>query len=234
MKLCSKERNARQRPERSAVLLRQLMVVISVLVSACAHHNLPSDNDIQRITQQATAVRNQDQHIRSQLQHYLQLHLEQHPLSDSSNSAAVKELWQQQQALDERNRRWAAEVLNTWGWPSKKRFDDVVARSLFLVIQHADVEFQQRFFPLVEQAVHKGDLDRPALALLTDRMLVNQGKPQRYGTQLQKEGDAALQFYPIEQPEQVDRRRATMGLGTLHEYADQLGIIWQPSNTEIE
>lgn len=59
--------------------------------------------------------------------------------------------------------------------------------------------------------------------MLTDRMLLAQGKPQRYGSQfLIKDGVPTL--HPTEDRVGLDARRAAMGLAPIADYACVLGV----------
>ena len=54
---------------------------------------------------------------------------------------------------------------------------------------------------------------------MEDRILMFEGKPQIYGTQLHSEtGAKDWKLYTLLEPEYVDKRRAEMGLGPLSEY----------------
>ena len=57
-----------------------------------------------------------------------------------------------------------------------------------------------------------GAFHRAHQALLTDRVLLARGKPQRYGTQLEGGMGAPLRLRPVEDPAGVDGRRAAMHL----------------------
>ena len=59
------------------------------------------------------------------------------------------------------------------------------------------------------------------LAYLMDRVLVNESKPQVYGTQFHVT-DGKQQPRPIRDPESVDKRRKAMGMSTLKEYTDMM------------
>jgi hypothetical protein len=59
-----------------------------------------------------------------------------------------------------------------------------------------------------------GEVSRQDLAYLTDRVLVNDGKKQRYGTQM----GMNFEPQPIEDAGNVDQRRAEVGLPPLAEY----------------
>ena len=61
------------------------------------------------------------------------------------------------------------------------------------------------------------------LALLIDRIRVRNGEPQLYGSQLHwDESAGAPIFFPIEDPANVNARRAEVGLGPIEEYAERI------------
>ena len=66
------------------------------------------------------------------------------------------------------------------------------------------------------------DASRGDLAYLIDRVRVAKNQPQLYGTQLgaDENGELAPRT-PIEDPNNVDSRRAEMGLSTLAEYYEE-------------
>ncbi len=58
------------------------------------------------------------------------------------------------------------------------------------------------------------------VALLTDRALVGQGKPQRYGTQfVGYDNTAAIKMQPTADIGKLDARRAAIGLPPMNIYA---------------
>jgi hypothetical protein len=82
------------------------------------------------------------------------------------------------------------------------------------VAQHADrqLHLQRRALALMTEAVHAGEADAAQLAMLHDRLLVNEGRPQIYGTQIAGIVNGAPVPWPCEHPEQMDQRRAEVGL----------------------
>ncbi len=56
------------------------------------------------------------------------------------------------------------------------------------------------------------------LAYLTDRVLVNEGRKQVYGTQTEEGPDGKLRPMPVEDPKGLDRRRKSVGLGSERSY----------------
>ena len=69
----------------------------------------------------------------------------------------------------------------------------------------------------MQAAASRGEAPAVSVAYLTDRVLVNEGKPQRYGTQMTMQGDQIVPK-PIEDAEHVDARRASVGLPPMAEY----------------
>ena len=70
-------------------------------------------------------------------------------------------------------------------------------------------------------------------ALLFDRVLVSDGKPQIYGTQAKLENNK-LTFYPIKDATKADKRRKKIGLPPLAEYLKELEEIYRlPTTNKI-
>jgi hypothetical protein len=73
------------------------------------------------------------------------------------------------------------------------------------------------------EAVKRGELHEGLYATSLDRVLVNQGKKQVYGTQFDTDqATGKCEPKPIEDPDHVDERRIRAGMGTLAEYKAQL------------
>ncbi len=124
-------------------------------------------------------------------------------------------------------------VLEKYGWLGKKEIGWAGTLALFLVIQHAHLEVQEKYLPLFRDAVSSGDANGAHLATLEDRVLERNGKKQLYGTQVMRNPVSdEIQFYPIEDVDNVEVRRSSVGLGPLTEYARHFGIIWDAEAIE--
>ena len=110
------------------------------------------------------------------------------------------------------------EIINKHGWPGIDLVGQKGAQAAFLVLQHADHESQKKYLPLLKAVFLKGDLPGQSFALLQDRVLMNEGKPQIYGTQLKSDATGALVLWPIDDEVHVDQRRAAMGLPSMAAY----------------
>jgi tetratricopeptide (TPR) repeat protein len=101
----------------------------------------------------------------------------------------------------------------------------------WLVIQHAPIEMQEKYYPLVEKAMQEGQVSKGNWAYLVDRMRMNRGEKQVYGSQmrLKKEpGATEYEIYPLEDPFNVNQRRAAVGLGPIEEYISGWGVKFEP------
>src|SRR5690606_11018508 len=94
------------------------------------------------------------------------------------------------------------------------------ARSAWLVAQHADhhLSLQRRALELMTSAVERGEAEANLLAMLRDRVAVNEGRRQIYGTQIFRLADGTPVPWPCEDPEHLDERRAEVGLVPFADY----------------
>lgn len=122
-------------------------------------------------------------------------------------------------AVDADNTAWLRRVLDRHGWPGRRLLGETGAHDAWLLVQHADDDpaLQAWALALLETAVGADDASPADLAYLTDRVRLNAGERQVYGTQLEHR-DGAWRPRPLEDPEQVDERRAAVGLTPLAEH----------------
>lgn len=121
--------------------------------------------------------------------------------------------------IDTDNRDWLKGVIDKTGWPGEARVGKDGAHAAWLLVQHADADrpFQKRCLELLEKAVAAKDAAVVDLAYLTDRVLVGEGKKQKYGTQLTTK-DGKLTPQPVEDEAKLDERRKALGLQPMAEY----------------
>ncbi len=132
---------------------------------------------------------------------------------------------------DLKNQISVTELLNKYGWLG---IDDVGRKgnqALYLVILHSDQATRKKYLPMMRDANERGKAAASELALLEDRVLLDEGKNQRYGSQLKFNPDkGTYELYPIDDPAGVNERRQEMGLAPLEDYLRQWGIRYVPKN----
>lgn len=108
-------------------------------------------------------------------------------------------------------------------WPRSADVGEEAAEAAFLVVQHSPFQdWQEAMLPHIEKAVRAGDLDPQDYALLFDRVRVQRGRPQRFGTQLSQGSDSLLHVDQLEDTAAVDSLRADLGLPPLDAYLTAL------------
>jgi len=104
-------------------------------------------------------------------------------------------------------------IIETHGWPGRSLLGEDGCRTAGFVVQHAilNPERQRRGVALLTEAVTKREAEPCLFALLTDRVLMQEGKPQISGTQESGAAKRGVEPWPIANPETVDERRHAVG-----------------------
>lgn len=109
------------------------------------------------------------------------------------------------------------DVFKNYGWPGFSVVGPEGSHAFWLLVQHApDQQFQNQCLERLEQAVVNQDASGEDLAYLKDRVCVEAGKKQIYGTQVNED----CTFYPIEDEEHVNERRLAIGLPSIEKYLE--------------
>ena len=120
-------------------------------------------------------------------------------------------------AIDAKHTKRMREIVAEIGWPTVSKVGAEGASNAWLLVQHADhdVDFQEHCLQLMNEAP-TGEVSVTDIAYLTDRVCVNRGRGQLYGTQFTQEGGKHIPRM-IEDEKNVDARRAKVGMGPLSE-----------------
>jgi Family of unknown function (DUF6624) len=142
-----------------------------------------------------------------------------------------KSVLERMKTIDAANTERMRAIVGQYGWPGPELVGQDGTEAAFLLVQHAELAFQKEMLPLVEKVYKSGKLSGQSYALLIDRVLVGEGKPQIYGTQAKrieewKGREPVLE--PIEDEANVDKRRAEVGLFPLSEYRELLKRLYFP------
>ncbi|HLA55585.1 MAG TPA: DUF6624 domain-containing protein [Flavobacterium sp.] len=142
-------------------------------------------------------------------------------------SPEVEALWKQIEETDVANLAKITNILDKYGWVGPDVVGAIGNQALFLVIQHSDIKTQEKYLPMMRDAVKKGNARAESRALLEDRVALRQGKRQIYGSQIGDNPETGNSYVlPLEDAENVDKRRASVGLGPLAAYVSRWKIIW--------
>lgn len=89
---------------------------------------------------------------------------------------------------------------------------------VWAVIQHSNLELQQKYLPKFIAAAKDGRLKGEFVAVMQDRIAIWSGKPQIYGSQGGCNENGIFVPSEIEDPENVNARRAEIGMAPIEEY----------------
>ena len=137
-------------------------------------------------------------------------------------------------AADGENLPWLRQVITDVGWPGKSLVGEDGAQAAWLLARHADTDpaFQRRCLDLLTAAVERGEATMVQQAYLTDRVLLHEGKPQEYGTQAIAR-DGRFEPRKLRDPDHVDQRRASVGLGSLAGYLARMAEHHAPEPMRV-
>jgi hypothetical protein len=128
---------------------------------------------------------------------------------------------------DKENLAIVKSLIAKHGWLGPQKVGINASQALFLVIQHADLATQEQYLPLIRAAEKKGQILSSNLALLEDRINMRKGLKQVYGSQgFPDKQTGRMYIYPVVDPDHLDKRRASVGLEPMAEYAKALGMDW--------
>ncbi len=108
-------------------------------------------------------------------------------------------------------------IITEHGWPTPAHVGDEAAEAAWLVVQHAIglLSFQRRCLELLQAEAAQGKVPAWQPAMLIDRIRVFEGRAQVYGTSFDWDEAGQMSPAPIEEPDRVDERRASVGLQPL-------------------
>jgi len=89
----------------------------------------------------------------------------------------------------------------------------------------------EKYFPQYDSLAKIGEANSRLAAMMEDRLLMNKGVKQKYGSQAisnEKTGNKIL-VWPIEHSKQADSSRKAVGFkNTVKEQAKEMGAIYDP------
>ena len=128
--------------------------------------------------------------------------------------------------VHQRNAHRLRRIIEAVGWPGSDLVGPDGAEAAWLILQHAisEPDLLRRALPLLTAAAQEGKADPAHAAMLEDRIRFFEGRPQRYGTQLDWDADGKLSPVEVEEPQSLAERRAAVGLPPVQEQIEDARI----------
>jgi hypothetical protein len=143
------------------------------------------------------------------------------------DEAELQRVFLKMSQTDKRLQARLAEIVDQYGWPKKSAVGLGAATTAFLILQHAPTEYKKRYVDRFRAAVMEGEAEKSSLALLEDRLLLADNKPQRYGSQVDATKDGVT-LKPVEDDQRLDERRKEMGLEPICDYLNRFTKTYGP------
>lgn len=135
--------------------------------------------------------------------------------------------------IDRENLVTVVSLIEKCGMPTLNEINQSQMSAIWLVFQHADNYHRKKYLPQLKKSLENGDLRKSQMALMEDRILMMDGKPQIYGSQISQDREnGGWKIYDLQNPETVDKRRAEVGLGPLSEYVSHWDIEFNVKQAE--
>ena len=123
------------------------------------------------------------------------------------------------------NQKRISEIFDTYGFVGFDLAGEKGSRNFWLIVQHSDhnPKFQKKVLKAMKKEVDKQNAIASNYGLLVDRVNLNTGKPQIYGTQITYNMNNG-QAYPkkLKDSINVNERRKSIGLEPIENYLNDM------------
>jgi len=125
------------------------------------------------------------------------------------------------------NASWLRGQLTEIEWFDSRTFGASADRASWLLAQHADLNtaLQVDVLRRLERLARDGGTNASNFAYLWDRVAVAEGRPQRFGTQMECVGDANQPTGGLEDADRVEERRAELRMQTYASYLEVMARL---------
>jgi hypothetical protein len=125
-----------------------------------------------------------------------------------------------------------ARISKKFGFPGYDLVGKESSNKYFLLVQHSDfnLPFQQDVLKAMKTQVERKNASGQSFAYLTDRIEINKGRPQIYGTQVFMSGNTKIK--PCADTLNLDTRRKSIGLSPIKEYLEQCNEAFYQMNPQ--
>jgi hypothetical protein len=139
------------------------------------------------------------------------------------DSVQLKQVGRRIVKVDSTNYPLLVQIIEKHGFPTQDKIGKLGANNFWLLVQHQDsqVGFQKKVLKLMESELAKNKVSAVDYAYLVDRVKVNSGELQVYGTQFDLNAEhSSFTPKPVIDPPNLNARREKMGLGTIESYME--------------
>ena len=134
--------------------------------------------------------------------------------------------------IDEINTQELRDVLGNITWRELAEYENNLFKRAFHIVQHSnDEQYRADVLEEIQPLAEEGLIEGQQFALMFDRVELQKNQTQLYGTQT-KCIDGVLDTPGLLNPEDVDERRAQMGMRPLSEYLETNRQLYGPCSNK--
>ena len=144
---------------------------------------------------------------------------------NAGDSVAIKKALTYGHEIDSLHYANLEVIFKKYGYPGYDIVGQLGSLFFWLLVQHQDdhPNFQDSVLTSMKIAVDSGKANGTLYAYLLDRVKVNTGQLQVYGTQTELNSDSSsYQPMPCIDPDHLDDRRKSVGLGPISKYIESI------------
>ena len=131
--------------------------------------------------------------------------------------------------INRKNVETVKEIIAKIGFPTIDFTSHKAYKATVLVVLHSgDIELLNQSIKTL-QNIDPSKIERRDIAYMIDKSRVIQNLPQLYGTQYNINENGVLKYIDIEQPENLEERRAEFGMESFEEYKKIVEQSLKPS-----
>ena len=188
-------------------------LALTLACSVTPHAVAFAGDDPASIRKELEALRQDDQRLRNE---EITARIKAREANREVDAEQARVLAERISVVDFGNQVRLDALVDRIGWPGQITYGREAALGAFMIVQHAALDYQLKYLPVLRAAADKDEIAKSWLAVLEDRVLVRQNQPQRYGSQVDTVNGVNLR--PVEEEARLDQRRSEMGLEPICTY----------------
>lgn len=141
------------------------------------------------------------------------------------DSISINKAWYNMRKTDSLNFIAVKALFDKYGFIGIDKVGSVSANNFWLMVQHADKypAFQDSVLRKMKVEAEKGNASMLDYAYLVDRVKVNTGQLQIYGSQMTLNStETSYEPKPVFEPNKLNERRKLVGLDSIEEYINTM------------
>jgi hypothetical protein len=151
------------------------------------------------------------------------------------DSNELIELRKKYDSLNEVRLKTLDEIIGSDIWYGDDELGDMLISNVFSIIHYRDSSIQEKYLPWMREIVFKSKAQADGLAVTEDNVAMWHREKQVYGSIVRMDMVTNRNYvYPLLDPDNVDKRRAAIGLESYAHYLRELGMQWDVEQYKLD